>query len=462
MVAHEVLEDHPDVGAQVVQVVLAQVLPVEQDAALVRVVQPRQQFHQRGLAGAVLADQRQHLASAELEIQPAQRPALGAGVAEAHVLEAEAAGDRPRHRQRPGRRGDSRLDREEGEQVVQVQRLAGDLGEADQQPLQQLPQATEAAGQESQVADGEVAVHRAPGDVGVGHVVAQRAERGEQRPPHGPSAGEGAVGAEERLGQLAVTGDHVAMEVEDLHLLRGFHARAHLPHVLELAALRRPGEVERVAQGVEVRFADEGRDQRDRQQQDQPGRIDQQPDGEADDGDRVLDLPEQLAHQVRAAHGLAPGALELVLQLRVLEVGEVQRGRVLHQAHAGGVGEQLRQQRIAVADHPAEQVRQDCQAQLCQDQPGEVVEHAAAPGLQQAVETDAHADQPHHLVDDQLADVQRHHRHERAYKAQAEGEERQQRAGGPDLPEERRDVAQRVEAVAQTGTYISAGCGGVP
>ena len=90
VVAHEVLEDHADVRAQVVQVVVAQVAAIEQDAAFIRVVEPRQQLHQRGLAGAVLADQRQHFAGAQFEIQPAQRPALGAGITEADVLEREA------------------------------------------------------------------------------------------------------------------------------------------------------------------------------------------------------------------------------------------------------------------------------------------------------------------------------------------------------------------------------------
>ena len=49
-------------AAQLVEVVVAQVVAVEQDAALVGVVEARQQLHQRGLAGAVLAHQRQHLA----------------------------------------------------------------------------------------------------------------------------------------------------------------------------------------------------------------------------------------------------------------------------------------------------------------------------------------------------------------------------------------------------------------
>ncbi|KAG0771304.1 hypothetical protein G6F22_016594 [Rhizopus arrhizus] len=172
---HEVLEDHPEIGAQVVQVVVAQVAAIEQDAALVRFVQPRQQLHQRGLAGTVLADQGQHFIGVKLEIQVAHRPLLGIGIAETDVLEHEALTDRLRHAYGALARVDFRLDLEEREQVIQVQRLAGHLREPDQQAFQQLAQAQEAAGEEGQVADREVAAHRAPGDVGVGGVVAQRA-----------------------------------------------------------------------------------------------------------------------------------------------------------------------------------------------------------------------------------------------------------------------------------------------
>ena len=58
----------------VVQVVLAQVVPVEQDASLVRVVQPRQQLDERRLARAVLADQREHLARVQREATDAAPP----------------------------------------------------------------------------------------------------------------------------------------------------------------------------------------------------------------------------------------------------------------------------------------------------------------------------------------------------------------------------------------------------
>ena len=43
-------------------------LAVDQDLALVRVVEPVQDVHQRRLAGAVLAEQRVHLAAPEIEV----------------------------------------------------------------------------------------------------------------------------------------------------------------------------------------------------------------------------------------------------------------------------------------------------------------------------------------------------------------------------------------------------------
>ncbi len=58
-VAHKVLKDHADRVAQAVRVILAQVDAIQQNLALVRVIQPRQQLDKRGLARAVCANQRQ-------------------------------------------------------------------------------------------------------------------------------------------------------------------------------------------------------------------------------------------------------------------------------------------------------------------------------------------------------------------------------------------------------------------
>ena len=90
LVLVEVLEDDADAAAQLVRVPVAQIAPVEQHAALGRVVEAREQLDERRLAGAVLADEREALAPRHEEIDAAQRPAFGVGVAEADVLEANA------------------------------------------------------------------------------------------------------------------------------------------------------------------------------------------------------------------------------------------------------------------------------------------------------------------------------------------------------------------------------------
>src|SRR5450755_2298818 len=112
VVADEILKDDANVGAHGEQVVLAKIVPVEQDAAFVRIVEPRKELDQRGLAGAVLTHQRQDLAGAQLERQSTHRPALGSWIAKTHVLELESQFDRNRERPRIRRRNDLRLDLE--------------------------------------------------------------------------------------------------------------------------------------------------------------------------------------------------------------------------------------------------------------------------------------------------------------------------------------------------------------
>ena len=66
VISHVVLEDYADLPAQVVDVVLAQVHAIQQDAPAGRIVEPRQKLDQGRLAGAILADQRNFF----LRIQP--------------------------------------------------------------------------------------------------------------------------------------------------------------------------------------------------------------------------------------------------------------------------------------------------------------------------------------------------------------------------------------------------------
>jgi hypothetical protein len=73
LVAREVLEDDADAAAQGQLVPLLQVKAVEQDAAGGRGVEAREQLDQRGLAGAVLADQGEGLAVAQVKLTRSRR-----------------------------------------------------------------------------------------------------------------------------------------------------------------------------------------------------------------------------------------------------------------------------------------------------------------------------------------------------------------------------------------------------
>ena len=156
-----------------------------------------------------------------------------------------------------------------------------------------------------------------------------------------------------------------------------------------------------------MRLAEERRQQRHQQQHDQPRRIDQQAGGEARHRHHVLRLAEQLRHQGETPAGLAARALELVLELGILEILEVERRGVLHQAHARGVGHPLRQQAVDQRDDAAEHVRQHGERELGrQQQPS----HCSSPLASQPSSV---AGRPgictsaHDVVDDQLADIER-------------------------------------------------------
>src|SRR5262245_17800158 len=90
LVLVEVLEDDPDPSAERLLVPRSQVSPVEQDAPLGGLVESGEELDERRLARAVLTDEGQALTAGDEERDVAQRPALGPGIPEAHVLEADA------------------------------------------------------------------------------------------------------------------------------------------------------------------------------------------------------------------------------------------------------------------------------------------------------------------------------------------------------------------------------------
>ena len=314
----------------------------------------------------------------------AQDPPLRAGIAEADALEREALADRLGERQRLGGRHDAGRDLEEREEVVEVERLPGDGREAREQPFEERAEAAERAGEEREVADREVAADGAVDDDGVGGVIPQRADGGEARAPPGAADGEAAVGLVKRVGEIAVALGQEVVEAEDLDLFGRLVARAGEAEVVEFAALGRPRVRQRVRLRVEVRLAEERRDEGEHEQHDQPRRIHHEPDAEADDRDDVLRLAEDLAHQHHPAGRLAAGAFELVVEVGVLEVGEVERGGVGHEADARLVREEVAEERVEEGDGAAERVGEDREAELGGDEHDERLQLPARPPRRRA------------------------------------------------------------------------------
>ena len=168
-----------------------------------------------------------------------------------------------------------------------------------------------------------------------------------------------------------------------------------------------------------MRLADERGDQRDREQHDQPRRVDESPAAKLTIVTTSCAWPNSWPISVDAPGGLAARALEPVLQLAVLEVLEVERRRMLHQPQAGRVAEALGQQRVEQRDDAAEHVGGDRERELEREQPADAVERAAVEPFAQRVVGCGVPREPHDLVDDQLADVERGDGQQRAHDAAA-------------------------------------------
>ena len=166
------------------------------------------------------------------------------------------------------------------------------------------------------------------------------------------------------MGQLLEAGDEEIAQPEELELLGRLGAGADIADIIELAPLRRAPAANEIGQGVEARFAPDGRHEAERQEQDQPGRIDKEARAKRHHGDHVLRLAEHLAEERIAARCLASRALEPVLVLGRFEMHEVEPRRMRHQLDADLVGVEFRQHGIHQSGRPRQEVRTDHQCQF--------------------------------------------------------------------------------------------------
>jgi hypothetical protein len=95
-----------------------------------------------------------------------------------------------------------------------------------------------------------------------------------------------------------------------------------------------------------VRFAKERGQHRYGQQQEQPGQLHQQHTRQGNQRDEVLRRSQNQREQADTADSLPPRPLEMIVDLGVLELGEIERGGVLHEAHTEPIGEEIAQQAL--------------------------------------------------------------------------------------------------------------------
>jgi hypothetical protein len=89
-----VLVDDRQLAADLREAEGLQVVAAQQDPALVGIVKPEQQTHDRGLAGAALADHADALTRSHGEAQALVRRAAPAGIGKTDVLESQGGGQR--------------------------------------------------------------------------------------------------------------------------------------------------------------------------------------------------------------------------------------------------------------------------------------------------------------------------------------------------------------------------------
>src|SRR4029079_7132318 len=197
MVADKVLENDAHIAAQGIEIVVAHVVAVEENAALIGIIEACQQLDQGRLARAVFTHEGENLARFQSKAEMADGPSLGSGISEADIVKYEPLTNWTRKGQRIVGRVDFRADLIKGKQVIEIERLAGGAGKACQKAFEKIAQAPERSGKKGEIADGQRTHERLPDDIGIGAVVADGSDGGEKATPTGTSDGDLTIGGVE-------------------------------------------------------------------------------------------------------------------------------------------------------------------------------------------------------------------------------------------------------------------------
>ena len=348
---------------------------------------------------------------------------------------------------------DPRLDGEEAEQILQIETLLEDLRQREEHPLGQVPALPEGGRQEGQNADRErarrpaVSNHGEIDDHRIRRVVAERPHDGEERGDQAPADGQILVGVVEFLREAVVSIHQKVREPEELELLGRDVAGADVAEIVELPPLRRPRVEQGIAERGEVGLAEERGEHRHHEQDEEPGHVYRDGGAEGGERDSILHRREEQGEEPDPSHRLPPRPLQLVVHLGVLELLQVERGRVAHQLDAGSIREQVAEQALEQRREPGQPLADQCDDEL----DGEELDESFP------VHWRARAGQTHRMHDfvhDELADPEHGERNERAGDPEEENRQDVARLGGPYQLEQSRDVLHGLEALAPSRSRL--------
>ena len=149
------------------------------------------------------------------------------------------------------------------------------------------------------------------------------------------------VGLVEFVCESFVLASEVVGKAEELHFLGCHVAGRDITQIVELPALRRPFVEQRVRETREVRLPDERRQYGKHEHQQEPAVEGDERGKERNQGQTALPDAEQYCQQPDPPDGLPAGSLQRIVELRVLEVLQIQGGRVLHDPHRQTIAEQI-------------------------------------------------------------------------------------------------------------------------
>ena len=276
----------------------------------------------------------------------AHRPSIGAGILEPDIVKDEPRADGVRDGLRAGLGYDRGPDVEEQEQIPQIQRLFVDIACLQQQALDDVAALVERCGEKGQRPEANRAGDGAEYDDDERRVVTQGAEHGERRACDPATDRQVAILFVEAVGEDAVAVGQPRRQSEHLDFFGCGIARRDVAQIVEEPPLRRPSEEQRVPERGEMRLADEAREDREdeHEQEDRLERDDRA--AERHDGQRVLSHGQYLAEQTDAANGLPSRALQEIVEGRIFELRQVERGGVLHDANADAIREQVAEETL--------------------------------------------------------------------------------------------------------------------